>query len=467
MINRRTSSFFSLLFLISFLVACQQGTTSVPQNSTSSPATAVAQTASNNNQLETQVEGQLIPREFATLSFATNGKVAEIFVQKGSAVAVGDALIQLDQTDLLIQQQQAQAQLHSAQASLTAVEIEHQLAQTAINIAQAQVNQAQANVALIQAGPQAEEIEEAQSRLLAAEAGVIEAIGQRDMNLYDNSGVLIEAAEANVAAVIADMQAVEDAYDQVLTTCYDTPDGEVCPMYGPVEETLRAQLQAAELRQAAAQAELDELLGGPTAVQQQSSNSAVALAMANRDVVQAELNLLLEEASPTEIEQAQIQVSQAEVMIATAEVGVARAEALVQQAQAAVVLAEANLAAVDTAVERTVIRATIAGQVADVLVNPGETISANQPTITIADFSGWLVQTKDLSELDVAKLAVGTDVNVDISAIPNTILSGEVEKIAFVGQQIQGEIVYEAIISVDPAPELPLRWGMTVFISSR
>lgn len=455
-----------LLFLLSLLVACQTAPTASPPNLTVT-ATAVDNTSSNANPLETKVEGQLVPRQFATLSFASSGKVTEILVQKGSFVAVGDPLVQLDQTELLIQQQQAQAQLHSAQAALTAVQIEQQLAQAAIEVAQAQVIQAEANLALIQSGPHPEEIEEAQSRLAAAEAGVVEAIGRRDSTLYDNSNVLIEAAEANVAAVVADLQAIESAYDQVLTSCYDTPEGEVCPMYGPVEETLRAQLQAAELRRAAAQAELDELLGGPTAVQQQNSNSAVALAMANRDVVEAELNLLLEAASPTEIEQAQIQVSQAEVMVATAEVGVARADALVQQAEAAIVVAEANVTAVATAVERTIIRATIAGQVADILVSPNETIAPNQPVIVLADFSDWVVQTKDLSELDVARLAVDADVSIDMSAIPDAVLSGQVEKIALVGQQLQGEIVYEAIISVDPAPHLPLRWGMTVFISSR
>jgi multidrug resistance efflux pump len=51
---------------------------------------------------------------------------------------------------------------------------------------------------------------------------------------------------------------------------------------------------------------------------------------------------------------------------------------------------------------------------------------------TVADLSGWLVETTDLSELDVPAIAVGDAVQVRFDAIPDLTLAGVVTKIVTV-----------------------------------
>ena len=74
-------------------------------------------------------EGQIVPRFFSDLSFQTGGVVADILVAEGDHVQTGDPLIQLDAGDLEIVLQQAQARLVSAEAGLVAAQNQLALAQ--------------------------------------------------------------------------------------------------------------------------------------------------------------------------------------------------------------------------------------------------------------------------------------------------------------------------------------------------
>jgi hypothetical protein len=53
---------------------------------------------------------------------------------------------------------------------------------------------------------------------------------------------------------------------------------------------------------------------------------------------------------------------------------------------------------------------------------------------------------------------------VQVDAIPDETLRGTVTKIGQTAALAQGDVVYQVTLALDPAPNLPLRWGMTVFI---
>ncbi len=410
-------------------------------------------------------EGQVVPLFDVALSFQTGGVVAEILVSEGDTVSVGDPLIRLesDQVELVVQQ--AEARQASAEAALSLVQNQLALAEAAVATAQTQVTAAEANLALAKAGPRPEQIAAAESAVAAAQAAINQAAGQRDTALNVGTDAQISAAEAQVAAAMAQTQAIQDQYDTILDTCFELPDGsEVCPLYGTVEETTRAQLEAAQQNQAAAQAGLDALLAGPTAGQQQAAQGGVALATAARNIAQAQLDLLLAGATPEQIAIAEVGVRQAQVGVDIAETGVTQAQAAITQAEAGVTQAAAGVTAAQAMLNRMTLKSTIDGAVSRLNTNVGELVSPGIPVVTMADFSSWHVKTTDLTELDVAFVSEGDSASVSFDAIPGETVAGVVTNVALIPGLSRGDVVYEVTIDLDAAPDLPLRWGMTAVV---
>ena len=410
-------------------------------------------------------EGQVVPLFDINLGFQTGGTVTEILVSEGDTVSVGDALIRLESDDVELAVQQAEARLVSAQAALGLVQNQLALAQSAVGTAETQVTSAEANLTLTKAGPRPEEIAAAEANVAAAQAQINQAAGQRDTALNVGTDAQIRAAEAQVAAAAAQAQAIQDQYDTIIDTCFDKPGGgQVCPLYGAVEEQTRAQLQAAQQNQAAAQAGLDAVLAGPTAAQQQAAQGGVTLASAGLKIAQAQLDLLLAGATPEQIAAAEVGVLQAQVGVDIAKAAVTQAEAAITQAEAGVTAAEAGLASAQAMMDRMTLTSPIDGTVSRINTNVGELVGAGVPVVTMADFSKWLVKTTDLTELDVAFVNAGDSATVSFDAIPGETVSGTVTNVALMAGISRGDVVYEVTIDLDAAPDLPLRWGMTAVV---
>jgi len=125
--------------------------------------------------------------------------------------------------------------------------------------------------------------------------------------------------------------------------------------------------------------------------------------------------------------------------------------------------ARANLEAARAALADVELRAPFDGTVAGLNVRVGETVSAGQSIVSIADFSSWIVKTTDLTEIDVVKIAEGQPVTVSLDAIPDANLVGTVESIGETFTERQGDVVYE--VTVGLAETLPnMRWGMTATV---
>ncbi len=409
-------------------------------------------------------EGQVVPQEQVSLSFQIGGTVETVFVAEGDGVQAGDPLLQLDPAAAELGLQQAEARLATVQSGLLAAENEQRLAETAVQTAQAQLIVAQANLALVQAGPQQEQITAAESQVAAAQAIVSQAAGNRDvaLNIADESDIL--AAQAAVSSAQAEVQRLEQAYQAILDGCFDTVQGEVCPLFGPVEEQTRQQLNAARLNREAAQAMLDALQAGATTAQRQAANAAVGLAEANRTIAQAQLDLLLAGATPEQVRLAEVSVQQAQVGVLQAEVRIQQAAAGMAQAEAAVMLAASGVEFAELALERTWLRAAFDGVVVSVSPNGGEFVAPGLPAVTLASLDKWQIETVDLTELDVALVADGALVTVRVDSLPDVALNGVVTAVSQVPTLSRGDVVYLVTISVAETADLPLRWGMTTFV---
>ena len=122
--------------------------------------------------------------------------------------------------------------------------------------------------------------------------------------------------------------------------------------------------------------------------------------------------------------------------------------------------ARANLAAARAALADVELSAPFDGTVAGLKVKSGESVTPGQVAVSIADFSGWIVKTTDLTELDVVNISEGEAVSITLDAIPDTTLDGKVQTIGQNYSEKQGDIVYEVTVELTEA--LPnMRWGMT------
>ncbi|NOH03879.1 MAG: HlyD family efflux transporter periplasmic adaptor subunit [Chloroflexi bacterium] len=124
-------------------------------------------------------------------------------------------------------------------------------------------------------------------------------------------------------------------------------------------------------------------------------------------------------------------------------------------------LAKANLDAAKDALANYVITAPFSGVAADVNVKAGEQVGTETRAVSLADFSGWIVETTDVTELEVVKLSVGQSVTITPDALPDLELTGVVTEISNAFTQSGGDILYTVRIRVDD-PDPRLRWGMTV-----
>jgi multidrug resistance efflux pump len=106
------------------------------------------------------------------------------------------------------------------------------------------------------------------------------------------------------------------------------------------------------------------------------------------------------------------------------------------------------------------LRSPFAGTITNFDLKVGEYAAAGSPVVTVADFSGWVVKTTDLTEIDVVNIKEGQPVTVSLDAIPETTLKGYVLSIGSNYSEKQGDVVYEVtVLLTDKQPAM--RWGMT------
>jgi len=126
-------------------------------------------------------------------------------------------------------------------------------------------------------------------------------------------------------------------------------------------------------------------------------------------------------------------------------------------------LLEARLNAAKARVAAFTITAPFDGVVAELNAKTGSSINAGEIAVTVADCSNWIVNTTDVTEMDVVRLTEGQRVIVTLDAIPDAVLNGKVLSIGQSYSENQGDIVYEVTVllaDLDPA----MRWGMTAVV---
>ena len=280
-------------------------------------------------------------------------------------------------------------------------------AQLAVQQAEAALAAAQAQLDDLKAGARPEEIEAAKAEVALAQAAL--------QSLLNPDPAQVAAAQAELAQAEAALRIAQAAYDRIK---WD-------PGAGARPEAL--QLEQATGAYNVAKARLDALLNPPAA--------DVAAARARLQQAQARL-ALLEAGARLET-------------IAAAEAEVARAEAALEQARVALARCE--------------IRAPFAGTVGLVHVRTGEWTAPGQPLVTLGDLTTLRVETTDLDEVDVARVAVGQQAVITFDALPERTFTGRVTRISPMAEPGTAGVHYTVVIELDELHPA-IRWGMTAFV---
>jgi multidrug resistance efflux pump len=140
-----------------------------------------------------------------------------------------------------------------------------------------------------------------------------------------------------------------------------------------------------------------------------------------------------------------------------------QAAADLRLAEADVALAVSSLDAARLALAQTEIRAPWAGTVAVLNIHQGEQAVVGQSLLTIADFTGWLFETTDVSEFDVVRVAVGDRAVISVAALPDLELAGVVDQVRVRGGTGDGGVRFDVIVR--PLEHVAqLRWNMSASI---
>ncbi|UCC88075.1 MAG: HlyD family efflux transporter periplasmic adaptor subunit [Anaerolineales bacterium] len=376
--------------------------------------------------------GVVAPAQEANLSLPRDEVVAEVLVAEGDQVEMGQLLVRLEANRQVGAVAEAEARLRYAQVQLDRLRAGPSTQEMAA--AQAAVEEAQAGLAKLEENAQPEDMAAAQAALASAKAALQKALEGPDQDEITIAVAALRRSEIS-------LQQVQWAYDQVAYAADVGTSPEA------------AQLEQASLDYQTALADYHLAVRGPT-------QAEVAAAQAQLAQAEASLARLERGASQADLAAAQAGIRRAQAQLELLEAGarpedIAAAEAEVAAAQAALTQAQAALA-------DTELYAPMAGTIASVGVSPGEVMPplGGQPALILADLDHLQVETTDLSERDVARVAVGQPAIVYVEGLGQEI-QGRVVRIASQATTLGGDVVYKVVIELAQQPS-GLRWGMSV-----
>jgi len=393
-------------------------------------------------------EGRLLPKQSVALSFSAGGKVEELLVKEGDAVTAGQVLARLESSAALqAQVSQAELEVLNAQQALndlqTSAEIVKANAQLAVVQAEDALTKAERELRN-QQNPAGEDMQEtvtdAQLALETAQATLQLSKVSNDVDAYDNAVFLTNW--------------YKDYYEE-LKAKLDKDSG---------NEDLKDRVQQAYNDY---QSRLHDQLTLQLSIETEQANKANAVTKAQEkyDTALANWNKALKGPDTIKLALAQAKTAMAQATLNDAQTQYAKVQngpdpEKMALAQARLSTAQASLTAAQSALANAELKAPMAGTVVDLNLKAGEQIAPGQVTATLADLSGWKVETDNLTEIEVVKIKEGQGATVVLDALPEEELRGTVEAISGVFEEKRGDITYTVVIALTDQHAL-MRWGMT------
>jgi len=397
-------------------------------------------------------DGRLLPAQSLDLSFAAGGQVAQVLVAEGDTVAAGALIAQLKSSQSL------QAQVSTAQLNLLSAQqaVKDLQGSAVFATAQAAFAVAQATDALTQTQKDLRNIQN--------------PISERLQTSVSDAKLALDTAKNNnlLGTVDADNQALVQATAQVniLFSAYQNLQAKWDA--GDHGDALKKGL---DLAQSAYQSALDTQTQLKLRIQTDQANSADAVTKAQKTYDDAVANLAAAQRGPDagRLALAQAKETLAEATLADAQRKYDKIKAgpdpdALRLAQAKVDTSQAALTAAQSALSDSELRAPFAGNMAHLDLKVGQQVAPGQNVGTLADFSSWVVETTNLTEIEVVRISAGQGVTVTLDALPNAPLQGKVSEISPVFEEKQGDITYTTRITL-AEHQAQMRWGMTASVT--
>jgi HlyD family secretion protein len=146
-----------------------------------------------------------------------------------------------------------------------------------------------------------------------------------------------------------------------------------------------------------------------------------------------------------------------------AAVDVAAAQNKVTQAQGQLTASQAQVDQARFRLEQATLVSPAAGTVTALNLKVGEQIGAGQPAATVSDLEQLEVEVL-LDQNDIARVVVGQSAEVVMDAFLDSPLTGEVVRVASVGETQAGVVLYPVAVRLAPT-ELAVRPGMTANVT--
>lgn len=438
---------FSLMVAGVLLTACSGAATPTPDSGT-------VPVVSDN--FAVVAEGKLLPDQFANISFASGGKIAEVLVSEGQAVEAATVLARLENSEsLMAQVKQAETEVINAQQALQSLNDNAALAK-----AKAQADIANTKKAL----------DDAQRKLKNLNYPDLAWYNEQIQKAQD----AVQTAQENntvvdIGSLQAGLQAANDAKKN-LKERLDKVQAAVdaCPTCDP-----KGSFTVDDFPQT-----LDDARDSYNDILNRIKEIEIQIAQAKRGNTQTikdaqdrlqdtldNLNAAKDGPKPLDVEIAQANVALDEATLQDAEQRFADLQSgpdpdQLLAAQARIDAANAALLAAQDALKNSEIQAPFAGVVADLKVKVGEQAAPGQVAVVLADLSKWVVETDNLTEIEVVKVAEGQQAEIVLDALPDVTLRGTVKSISPVFEEKRGDVTYTVTIALtDSHPAM--RWGMT------
>jgi HlyD family secretion protein len=384
--------------------------------------------------------GKLVPVQWTGLSTSSAGTVRTVRVGEGDRVRAGDVLLELNSAALQSQMDVAAAALAEAQAARDKL-----LAPATTE----QIAQAEAGVAVAGA-----DVASAQAAVESAKKAAAAAASQAQVAQAQYNELASRPSPAEKVAAQAEIDLAQNAV-KLAQQAYDRVSGDVNIVARP--EALA--LEQATVRLGAAQAAYEAAAQGATPQQLVVARAQIAAAQAQTQIAASQVP-----SAESAVQAAQAQLARTEAALQALRAGPTREDKAV--AESRVASARAALASADAQLRETRVVAPFSGQVGTVNVRPGEMAVPGDVLLMLGDTSKLRVETTDLRETDVRRLAVGMPAEVTFDALPGRTFQGTVTRIATMSTTDKGSTNYTLVVEVsdlDPA----LRWGMTAFVNLR
>lgn len=126
--------------------------------------------------------------------------------------------------------------------------------------------------------------------------------------------------------------------------------------------------------------------------------------------------------------------------------------------------AKAQVAAAEDTLNNYQLTAPFDGVVAEVAVKEGQQVNPESRAVSVINTSSWTIETTDVTELEVVKLAIGQNATFTADALPGVTMKGVVTEISQSSYEQSGDVIYTVRLKADNV-DPRIKWGMTVQVT--